>query len=437
MERKVIILALILAFFISSAAEAQFAYTASAQYSELVIIIRDDGSIDPSTAPIQRMGDVYSVTSDLSCNTVLIQRDNVVFDGAYHIIELFNGFSLSERENVTVTNVVIKGASGIGLSGQNNRIVGNTFHINETSAVAISNPSSYNIISGNTIELKNGTTGVYVFKALDTVISNNTIFTAEDSVQVWGGIIITLSHNTTVVGNSVNAYATYGIAFLKSVTGNSPDGEMLSGVALANSVAGNYSYAVYSNCPNVDIIGNNITGKLQENPDSCGIMLREDSNNNIISQNYVANNGYGIYFQPFLNNSVESILNFSVFENNFVDNNIQAKISMTNCSIKWDNGEEGNYWSDYQTKYPNASESSNSGIGDTPYIIDESNRDNYPLMMQYEIAPTPSPESTPKPEPFPVTLVFVASVGIALAIAGLVVYFKKRKQQIPKAIVGA
>ena len=30
-------------------------------------------------------------------------------------------------------------------------------------------------------------------------------------------------------------------------------------------------------------------------------------------------------------------------------------------------------------------------------------------------------------EPFPATLVFVASVGIALAVIGLIVYFKKRK----------
>jgi hypothetical protein len=36
---------------------------------------------------------------------------------------------------------------------------------------------------------------------------------------------------------------------------------------------------------------------------------------------------------------------------------------------QWDNGAVGNYWSDYTTLYPRASEISNSGIGDTPYVI--------------------------------------------------------------------
>ncbi len=49
------------------------------------------------------------------------------------------------------------------------------------------------------------------------------------------------------------------------------------------------------------------------------------------------------------------------------------------CSV-WDNGSLGNYWSDYFLKYPNASEVGNTGIGDTPYVIDAHNVDHYPLM---------------------------------------------------------
>jgi hypothetical protein len=46
----------------------------------------------------------------------------------------------------------------------------------------------------------------------------------------------------------------------------------------------------------------------------------------------------------------------------------------------WDNSSVGNHWSDYLTKYPNASEIGNTGIGDTPYVIDADNIDHYPLM---------------------------------------------------------
>jgi hypothetical protein len=39
------------------------------------------------------------------------------------------------------------------------------------------------------------------------------------------------------------------------------------------------------------------------------------------------------------------------------------------------------------------------------------------------------PEPTPQPATFPASLIFVASVGIALAVIGLLVYFKKRQRQ--------
>jgi len=95
----------------------------------------------------------------------------------------------------------------------------------------------------------------------------------------------------------------------------------------------------------------------------------------------------------------------------------------------------GNYWSDYLAKYPNASEVGNTGIGDTPYVIDEDNVDHYPLMYPYDVEndaiafPTPEPTPTPEPEPFPTSLVTSASVATATAIVGvtMLIYFKKRK----------
>jgi len=49
----------------------------------------------------------------------------------------------------------------------------------------------------------------------------------------------------------------------------------------------------------------------------------------------------------------------------------------------WDDGVEGNYWSDYEEKYPNATEIDGTGIWNTPYVIDEYNQDNYPLVPEF------------------------------------------------------
>ena len=56
----------------------------------------------------------------------------------------------------------------------------------------------------------------------------------------------------------------------------------------------------------------------------------------------------------------------------------------------WDNGIEGNYWSNY-----NGTDNDSDGIGKTPYIIDEKNQDNYPLMTPIMIFDAGTWEWTP------------------------------------------
>jgi hypothetical protein len=111
------------------------------------------------------------------------------------------------------------------------------------------------------------------------------------------------------------------------------------------------------------------------------------------------------------------------YQNDFLSNYSSLFRDGVSGSNSWDNGTVGNFWSDYQVKYPNASEIGSSGIGDSPYIIDQTNRDNYPLVMPYETSP--SQEPTPEPETLPLSIVIVASVGIALAIIGLLFYIRK------------
>ena len=87
--------------------------------------------------------------------------------------------------------------------------------------------------------------------------------------------------------------------------------------------------------------------------------------------------------------------NNSIYHNNFINNSLQIRDSdatsiQANMILlnSWDNGYPygGNYWSDYQTKYPNAGELDSSGIGNTSYVIDSQNKDRYPLMELFTTA---------------------------------------------------
>jgi parallel beta-helix repeat protein len=76
------------------------------------------------------------------------------------------------------------------------------------------------------------------------------------------------------------------------------------------------------------------------------------------------------------------------FHNNLIDNGRQVYNTNPNSSM-WDDGypSGGNYWSDYNGTdlcsgaYQNETGSDN--IGDSPYVIDANNTDNFPLMNPY------------------------------------------------------
>jgi hypothetical protein len=66
-----------------------------------------------------------------------------------------------------------------------------------------------------------------------------------------------------------------------------------------------------------------------------------------------------------------------VYHNNMVNNTNQVYVAPSGYppTNSWDNGIEGNYWSNYLGVDSNA-----DGIGDTPRVIEANNTDRYPLM---------------------------------------------------------
>jgi hypothetical protein len=82
-----------------------------------------------------------------------------------------------------------------------------------------------------------------------------------------------------------------------------------------------------------------------------------------------------------------------IYHNNFINNTKPCQTTnLYNQTVgTWDRGyaEGGNYWSDYSLKYPYAKEIDESGIGDTPYAIDQYNKDNFPLLSPINLSDPP------------------------------------------------
>jgi len=104
-----------------------------------------------------------------------------------------------------------------------------------------------------------------------------------------------------------------------------------------------------------------------------GVYLASDRN--VVTQNVIINSQEGIRIHWH-----DITPGNEVYHNDFINNMVQA--SCNESTNVWDDGypSGGNYWSDYEERYPDARELDGSGIWDTPYVIDDHNQDNYPLV---------------------------------------------------------
>ena len=299
---------------------------------------------------------------------------------------------------------------GAGTIFSNNTLNGNTYGFHAFPIQGVDPLKTVTLDTSNTV---NGKPVYYWVNQKDQTIPSNAGYVAlvgctgiaVQNLTLTGnaeGVFLgdttnsTISHNT--LSNNlygVNVYASSGNTISENTVTNNENGIGLGSGSSNNSIYGN------------DITAN-----------SKGIFIDGSSGNNIIGNN-VTNSATGIYTEY-------SGINI-IYHNNFINNTKQwfdivlepfPNVEPISVST-WDNGTAGNYWSDYLTKYPNATEIDASGIGDTTYVIYNNNTDRYPLMKPFSIPETTIPE-------FP-SLIFVLPLIVAVSV-GLLVYFPKHKR---------
>lgn len=321
---------------------------------------------------------------------------------------LVNGVIEVLAEDVTISGFTIKG-SWIGIwtpvdyslpPRSRCKIIDNNIIDNFRSGISIGAGENH-VISGNNIT-GNGERGIGLGSS-NSVISGNNI-----AGNGYVGITVDSCSNVTISGNSI--------------TGNGVDIDASSDFIGGLRLGWDGSFHVY---------GNNITDN-----QGYGIEFAEGCYNSTVYQNNIARNSIGVNLLNFRIYGDASIgLGNIVYRNNIVGNLQQAFVdlewdlvemfpSRSNGTdvVSWDDGKEGNYWSDYQTKYPNAAEVGTSGIGDTPYVIDENSTDHYPLMNPVTISskPLPIPESSSD------SLLTIAAFVAVAVVVFVVVFFVYR-----------
>ena len=184
--------------------------------------------------------------------------------------------------------------------------------------------------------------GIFVDHSSGNNISHNMMINNDYGISLYSSI------NNVVSGNMM-INNDYGISLYSSIN------NVVSGNTITNNYEGISLYYSVNNVVSYNIISSN---------NYEGISLYY-SVNNLLSYNTIINNYAGMYLALYSSNN-------TIYLNNF--NNTLRQVWSGSANI-WDNGLEGNYWSNF-----NGPDSDGDGIIDIPYIINENNTDNYPLM---------------------------------------------------------
>jgi parallel beta-helix repeat protein len=246
--------------------------------------------------------------------------------------------------------------------------------------------------------LTRSASGISLAGAQDSVVSGNSIIANTD-----GGLFLSVASNSTIKHNDVSGnngtgivlYASYNNTVAENtVTGNGDDGIGLWEVYATDNLI----------CDN--LIANNAR---------FGFLVRYSCNNTITGNMITKNADSAMRFVEGTNNLI--------YRNNFVENsNHTAQISIVSAFDNpafpniWDNGVEGNYWSDSKS---------------SPYFIAENNQDNHPLQTPVNFTPPeipsiPMQEETTIPTDFPILVIALIATAVTLSI-GLLIYFKHKR----------
>jgi PKD repeat protein len=279
--------------------------------------------------------------------------ESVVFhnnsNGIYFIEASYNKIKSAFVQNNSNVGISLKGSSNNNI--ENSMIINNSYGIYIEEAWISGDPISYIVSSTNNrienCELLNNSIGIKLFSGTSYTHINNSYVSQSNNT----GISASSSTSTdTIICNSTISRNKRGIGFF------GPHNKVIN-----CSISSNEEY---------------------------GIKFEYTSSDNIVTNSNISHNNEGILIGSVNDQNPSDIF---IHHNNFINNTIQAGDWDIGTHNHWDDGAQGNYWSDYT-----GNDSNDDGIGDKPYNITlliiyigsnpPCNKDYYPLMNPAQIA---------------------------------------------------
>jgi nitrous oxidase accessory protein len=283
----------------------------------------------------------------------------------------YNTSLIVEANNVTISGFTVKIPPSPAGGGGGASVIGNGTRINNCiiNIPSLSLGGSYLTISETFL------------LGTDIIIrgSNQTIY----QTKIFkGDLEINSSHNQIIENtmmndeNEIRLTGSYNI-----ISGNSFSRIFLE-CSDSNTIHNNTCSLIWLGLYGHTCSNNIISGNILDGGYIWGILMG-DGSYNVFYDNYItdyggSHDGYGVAIGGNHQVAENNTFYHNTFENN--NKNVGYNWQINGIGNSWDNGIEGNYWDDY-----NGTDADGDGIGDTPYIIDEKNQDDFPLM-----APTSS-----------------------------------------------
>jgi parallel beta-helix repeat protein len=256
--------------------------------------------------------------------------------------------------NTIVENLNLKDdGQGILIVNATNTVIRNVNASRNYNGIQLTNGCRNVTVSGNIVD--NNVEGISISSgdelSQNVLVTENIVSNNSNGISIDGGPQVTVSNNT-VVDNRENGIDIHGSNH--TIIGNSVKNSAY-GISLGQSTF-------------VLVEGNNI-----ENHSARALSIYHNCYLDTVISNVISHSAVGLYCDQSGNR---------IYHNSFMGNNQQ--VSSPGSANSWDDGypSGGNYWSDFRTRYPNATEIDSSGTWNTPYVIDASNVDHYPLVKQ-------------------------------------------------------